>query len=600
MRLTRIKEALAEGPAAALVFFLQALYEQLYDRTDHSYRAPAVNTYTRTLELQVLANSNFKAGIGKEALRPFVEELKWSVSRDVALSAEQRALCQVHVDSALDSISEPDRIARSLAGLRISLGNYFDLVKKKIQDQIVNSPEKRGDLYHLASSFIVQAEAIGYPRRHTYHTLQRVGHGITDERLRDPRSIIEFFFSQFEGRAEHDCTLIVSSEASRMKDLMGRFGILPIEGDLNLGGLSARQANFAEIRSAQQIFVRIEGIKAPSVVRAAQVAGTRYSSFSAIVRSVDHEFDSGNEPLILVERKSDNKRFIVREDGDPMRRWSPSAGKNEEYMILLADAVHGKHLTEESKRRLLKAVTYHSSALDTSSVPHKLTTLWAGLEGLLSTPRKGMSRIDFFAECILPALSLNYPEYLLNSLMTRLYALPGVKEEIEGQVGGEYSELEKFARFTLCKEFDKKRARVTHMMGHNELLIRFRCFEVWTKLSSASAMCETISAHRRKVKWHIERVYSMRNSIMHDASALPYVEVLVENIHGYIDILVESIAKIAVAAEEAVSIESAILYMASLEKYRMEYLKGLSGARVSTSNIDEMIFGKVVGLNLDF
>lgn len=92
----------------------------------------------------------------------------------------------------------------------------------------------------------------------------------------------------------------------------------------------------------------------------------------------------------------------------------------------------------------------------------------------------------------------------------------------------------------------------------------------------------------------------MRNSIMHDASALPYVEVLVENIHGYIDILVESIAKIAVAAEEAVSIESAILYMASLEKYRMEYLKGLSGARVSTSNIDEMIFGKVVGLNLDF
>lgn len=598
MRLAGIKGKIEDASSLALVFFLQSLDEQVYDLTDHSYKAPSLNTFTRTLELQSLARSNFKSGIGKEALRPFVSELKWSVSRDAALSAELRALCQVHVESASESLTEPDRIARSLAGLRISLGNYLDLVKGKIRDLIKCAPEKRADLYQLASSFIVQSEALGYPRRHTYHTVQGIARRLTDVSVLEIDKILDLLFDEFRGTASHSCTLIIPAEASAYGELLARFGIEVIEGPLRIEGLSVRQQNFEEIRKDHQRFALIPGIKAPSVVMAAQIAANRFSSFSSIVRSVNHKFNATKEHLILVEREGGN-RFLVRDDQDPIQCWSPSSSKGEEYMLLLAEAVHGKHLLEESKRRLEKAVKYHSSALDTTSIPHKLTSLWAGLEGLLSTPRKGMSRIEFFAESILPCLILAYPEYLLRSLMERLYKVQGVQFEIENMlVGGKSGDkFADFARFAICKEYDDKREFIVDLIGDKNPLLKYRCFEVWRKLRGAKAIVATLQSHRAKVKWHIERIYSMRNSIMHDASALPYLSTLVENIHGYMDILVESIAKISVSAEEAISIESALLYMASWEKYRMDRLTKIGDVSVDEINIQDLVFGKSLGMN---
>lgn len=82
MRRNVIKAESATPSHEALIFFALALDEQLYDLTDDSFKAPALNSFTRTLELQNIAQANHSAGISKEALKPFIEELLASVGRD--------------------------------------------------------------------------------------------------------------------------------------------------------------------------------------------------------------------------------------------------------------------------------------------------------------------------------------------------------------------------------------------------------------------------------------------------------------------------------------------------------------------------------------
>lgn len=126
----------------AIVFFAGALDEQLYDFTDDSFKAPALNTFTRTLELQSVAQANHSAGISKEALKPFIEELEASVGKDAALSTEQKALCKFHIASINENLAEPDRIARGVSGLRIAIGDYFNSIINGIIDIVLQKTKR--------------------------------------------------------------------------------------------------------------------------------------------------------------------------------------------------------------------------------------------------------------------------------------------------------------------------------------------------------------------------------------------------------------------------------------------------------------------------
>jgi len=175
MKSLKIKFQIDNKQVESFLYFVQVLDEQLNHFSDDSYKAPALNTFTRTLELQSLALLNHAAGIGKDALVPFVDELEWSVSRDVAITPKQRALAKVQLRAVRASLTQPDRIARSLAGLRMSLGDYFLDIQSQIRRCIDSPPHSKEHLARLAAAFVVQAEVYGFPRRHTYHTHSECG-----------------------------------------------------------------------------------------------------------------------------------------------------------------------------------------------------------------------------------------------------------------------------------------------------------------------------------------------------------------------------------------------------------------------------------------
>lgn len=595
MNTLKLKFPIDNKQLESFLYFVQVLDEQLNHFTDDSYKAPALNTFTRTLELQSLALLNHAAGIGKDALVPFVDELEWSIARDAALTTKQRALSKVQLQSVRENLTQADRMARSLAGLRISLGEYFLSIQTQIKVCISSPPHSKEDLARLASAFVVQAEVTGFPRRHTYHTLQNiVFRKLLHAKAIDHPTLLEKFFSQFVATAkEYDCIFIVPNGINSFPELLAQYSIEVVEQAQISGNLTAQQLEFLATKKENEVFVKFTRIESPSAVRAHEMCVTHFAELVGVIQYVEHRLEFPLSRLSLVLRLDDARVFMVKDSPDPMHCWSTTYRSGEPEMLRLVEVLHGPHLTSESRYRFAKAVKYHGSALRSGTPENQLVDLWAGLEGLLARPPRESKRIEFFAESLLPSLTLGYPEKLLRSLYSHLGKIPAVAKIVETEISGPSDHFSRFVHLLLCKEYEDQRKKLTTELSGNPLLMN-RAWLVAKGFSSSKATHQTLKNHREKVKWHIERIYSTRNSIMHNASALPYLPTLVENLHVYIDFLITAISRIAVAANESVSIESTLQYLSSWEKYRMDSLSEKSPTHESlleTSTVWEIVFG---------
>ncbi len=579
----------------SFLYFVQVLDEQLNHFTDDSYKAPALNTFTRTLELQSLALLNHAAGIGKDALIPFVDELEWSVSRDAAISSKQRAIAKVQLNAVRESLTQPDRIARSLAGLRMSLGDYFLSIQSQIKACIDSPPHSKENLARLAAAFVVQAEVYGFPRRHTYHTLQNV----IFKKLQHAKNIdcsvlLNTFFSRFiVKKTDHTCVFILPKTISEFPKLLEKYSIEIVEKSQISGEFSAQQIQFLDTCKDTEVFGKFVRIAAQSAVLAHEICVSKFAELMGVVQYVEHRLQFSLSKLSLVIRTEDSRVFMVRDSPDPMHCWSISYKTGEAEMLRLVDVLHGPHLAAESRYRFAKAVQYHGSALRSEAPENQLVDLWAGLEGLLSRPPSGSKRIEFFAESLLPPLTLGYPEKLLRSLYLQVAEIPAINEIIESGITSPVGQFSRFVHLLLCKEYEEQRKVLISELATNPLLMN-RAWLVAKGFASKRATFETLTNHREKVKWHIERIYSTRNSIMHNASALPYLATLVENLHVYMDFLITGISRVAIAANESISIESALQYLSSWENYRFQSLSEKSPSHESlldTSTVWETVFG---------
>jgi hypothetical protein len=210
-----------------------------------------------------------------------------------------------------------------------------------------------------------------------------------------------------------------------------------------------------------------------------------------------------------------------------------------------------------------------------------------GLEGLLPTPKRESLRVDYFADSLLPALTLTYPEKLfVTALRDTLKVVPGTRRIIDAlpTTGGN---LARFVKLLLCTEFDAQRGDLLALLAVDPLL-RNKLWRLAQLFKSREVVQTTLRQHRRKVKWHLARIYFTRNSIMHSATSLPYLGTLVENLHLYLDTLIKTIAKVAHASPEVMSIEGVLQYLSSWEKYRLHAITHEQAANDAPPKSDEV------------
>lgn len=570
MRYFRTKAILPTPQHEALVFFALSLDEQLFDMTDDSFKAPAFNTFTRTLELQSVASTNHAAGISKDALVPFVDELEWSVAKDPVLDRQQRDLCKLHINSIRDNLGEPDRIARGVSGLRTVLGDYFASTIACIKETIAVRPSRKQDLSALAGIFVIQAEAMGFPRRHSYHVTQNtLIRPFKRQDAFDPVLMLDDFFSGFpKERKKYSCLFLSAGEFERFPGLLKSFGLSATSTPPVWDGITPDQQGFISSRKPEQCFILVEEIEAKSPAQAHRIAGNLFGEFTGVVRFFEHKQDYQATSLSLVQDNLSKRIYRIHDAPDPMHCWVRHTLANEQEMLEFASSTHGRRFQDVSANKLRRAIRLHHSALVSGEAENQLIDLWAALEGLVSRPGRESQRLQYFSDCILPSLTLNYPEKLFLSVYRNLTQAAPQAHEIALTLQGDDCGFSKFVRIILCAEHDKIREDFIERLREQPLILN-KAWHLSQLFKSRAVAQQTLRKHRQKVSWHLARIYHMRNSIMHSATALPSLPTLVENLHVYIDTLIKSLQRTAMLSPERMTIDGALQYLSVWEQYRL-------------------------------
>ena len=134
-----------------------------------------------------------------------------------------------------------------------------------------------------------------------------------------------------------------------------------------------------------------------------------------------------------------------------------------------------------------------------------------------------------------------------------------------------------------------KREHLYGMLDHHPLL-RFRVFRTNQQFRSSERIRKTILDHKERVSWHLQRIYTTRNQIIHSAKALPYLRTLVENLHSYVDILLETLSIVGTQSSRRMSIAGALKLLSVHEATYVHSLQG-ENTRCSLADFRDLVFG---------
>ena len=101
--------------------------------------------------------------------------------------------------------------------------------------------------------------------------------------------------------------------------------------------------------------------------------------------------------------------------------------------------------------------------------------------------------------------------------------------------------VEKFALLLALKDNSQYLVQITNALSDFPLL-QYRVDNFSNHIfKDSKSIYEYIHRHENRIRWHIMRIYRNRNMIVHSGSSMPYRNIIVENLHFYVDVLLDTL-----------------------------------------------------------
>ena len=275
-----------------------------------------------------------------------------------------------------------------------------------------------------------------------------------------------------------------------------------------------------------------------------------------------------------------DRALVVNSDGDtelpPLKpnRYAFSRdyddktlGKNSEKMInnLLENAVGNDFFVLE------KIISTHNAAIESHHAKNAFLNLWSIIE-IIGVYDRTDSKIKEILRSIIPVLKRNYINLVIEELHDYLKANIGdedyyrILESIKIKGGEKF----KIACLLLLPEYEDKR-KETYRALANYPLIRSRMSQLHEDVfKDKKRYIAELNRYEQRLTWHVQRLYRVRNSIIHSGDTDDNLIALVEHLHSYVDELILEIMKRLTQQNSLGSISNVLMdaqvYMDNIEK----------------------------------
>lgn len=574
-------------------FLSQLLDEMLFDHTDDSYKAAALNTFTRVVELKAVATEVLNGSAPSKTLDSFVEELNFSLETEEVLSNPEIRLFRKMLQDAKSNIDNIHKFVETVSAIESLLAEYFERICEKLKSLILDGAREKLNIVRVASDFIVQCEANGYSRRYVYSSVkQKLTRGLLERKNVSAQRLLDDFFGCFCNVAKEWIVYFAFDPNLALSELSDRFGIIygiDFEGIEITTEEASSFIGTAAISGKVFLGCKVSG-KDPLV--ALEMGQRLVGVCVAAVGFCDHE----------CEIRFDKKGIVVDvlEKSAYEMQGRPNAMKvNTRGSIALKDGLsliemvidHGQEEKEiQALFKLLNLVSLHGVGLVENNPPNQLVDLWSALEGFMPRPGRDAVRISHFSDQLSRVLTLSYAEKLFRVVGAELTGAGKRARNYMELVGVDLDNVLEVASFVCSSEFEAERVKLLGIIECDNPLLCFRLWSLNRRFSSNKKILNTLQSHQRKLKWQIFRIYYSRNSIVHAANVSDNVASLVEHLHAYIDQLTWSILRV-LSSRRAGTVEQAMAILLAHETLILEDLSNSKDIVCDKNNIYEFVFG---------
>lgn len=572
-----------------LLFFAQSLEEKLFDYTIDSYKARALNIHTILYELSAVCSKVVEARLNTGVLIPLIEEFKDQVVTDPVIGDKERHHFKVYVERLENLRSKPNELLDLIEAMLIEIeGYYWDKLKDLISKEVRGKSNSRL-IATLADLFISEAELQGFHRSYVYHITKK---SFWRSKISSIEVIDEFLSLFSNGSKDYIFLLKATTDFLQMKDFAASFAMEISKQAPNLDFGHNQASKFIDDNEEYPIFVTIKVEAAQNPVNARIYAERQMEALANVFSFHVHHVEPSWYSVALCLNQENQFEGFLKAPMPPIKRCRHSTVNNKKEAIKKTiELLSGRHFYRDDLKLFFKALDYHRAALTAETPENQLVDLWAALEAFLPVPDADGSRITHYVSTLSPCLTLSYSDKLFSDL-EESFLNDNVKlvEFVQKCFPGK-SFKEALVCLIVAEEQEENRSELYKMIGCNPLL-RHRCFTLNEKFSSNKKVYKTLIEHKQRVSWHMQRIYTTRNQIVHDAESLPYLTTLVENLHFYIDALINSVSIIGAKSKSKCTANGAIRLLSISEQSWLCQLKSQSEIRCNESNFLTIVYGQ--------
>lgn len=527
-----------------LVFFIQSMEEMLFHYAHDSYKVPTLNFHYLCEEI-IYSIKKIKSGvIDKGNLRPLLEELEYMLKNDIVarelygdnisalfMGKDNRGeYCRKKID--ITKASEDESLINKIESVLLFVlddlkidDKYYEKIKQDIELIIVGSDSfnknEQARLFLLSRLLLTEVINRGYSQEYIY--LQLV----------DKYNVTNFFTNDIEGElayiwgmftfVEAEYKVILPVKRKNDKKMFEQLKTVSVKDNANrYFGNSCRWVVELKLKAVEPVQAREIATSILCLVAAVKQYNRHTNKAYSTKKAIVIDLNSGREYKI---KKPQKLRLRSRKQNEQQSFFHIGE-------LILADLIVGE--------KLVNVINLHTSAIESTNVDNQLLNLWTIIEVLMEIERKNSySKITQICNILTTVLNATYISSLLEQLVLD-FEFHGVDKTIFLNESVRWTnELEKISALLVLPEYEVLRKELFYIDGSP--LLSYRLEQYAEIFSSRNNIKEYLTAHRKRLEWQIMRIYRNRNMIVHDGSHLPYVDLILQNLHFYIDTLIDTI-----------------------------------------------------------
>lgn len=520
------------------IMFVQTLEEVLFYYSFESYKLPALNSHYLCYDLLRTKQNIEQKAITEGNFIPLSEEFENAIKYDMVLEKflptkemllGKRDKLKSYVDyTKLDykaKINKYTEAAEYISEIsdNVYLHTIYDVLIENIFSDNVNF-EVLQKIYTATRILATELVNGGYSPEYISHELK---HTFLDKRKTiagSEQELIDYFNKFLFEKKSYQVIFGINAETSRIlkqtKNITVQKPSKELKKDL---GLKHNGDMVAELL--------VEDIDSYMAVERA------YSYINTVVGL--HRISQHHRPIYIKGTAQ------ISQVDDELNVLSSSVIKNEKNVLLRANnesQIQSYFFDDQLLNNVnppesfFRAVSLHNSALDSKEATNQLLDLWTAVETLVGFRTGDEDKINVVCNILTSILNRSYMYNQMEQLCKDILTVLGKQGQVFFDKIEENEQNPMKLAFILGVKAQEENYNELKDMLEEYPILQYR-MELFSKhiFCNSKTVFEELMRHKEKLKWQIMRIYRNRNMIVHNGEHMPYLEIVLGNLHYYVD-----------------------------------------------------------------